>query len=306
MTTPLSRRLSSSAALLFLLLAANGCVIKNVGTTVESTIKGDYFLQYEKFDEGLKSFQQAVAENPGNALTRYYYGRFLLLDGKKKEALNQFKKALELDGNNADYHFWTGLAYSENGNREREAKHYQQALSLNSRHLQSLIYMGHNLLEKKQYGNALDYYTRALAVWPGSPSALYNRALIMKRLDRTPEEQLGWHEYLAFHPSGGLARKAVDNLNVLGEFSFRNHHLGARTITIEKIRFEPFTAKLDAASKDSLTVIGTVITNLPEGTLQVVTYQKNNTKLARKRAVSIKRHLLDKFPQLAAGRVGLS
>lgn len=284
----------------------SGCVVKDVGNTVQHAVKGDYYLQSKKYQKGQASFKQAVRDTPDNALARYYYGRFLLLEGHKKQALKQFGKALQLDPKNADYHFWTGLAYNENGDRKNEAKHYRKALSINGKHLQSLIYMGHNLLEKKQYSKALPYYNRALDIWPGSPSSLYNRALIMKKLGRTPEEKIGWHEYLSLYPSGGLARKATANLNLLGDFSYRNHHLGARTITIEKIWFKPFSAKLDNASKDSLTVVGTIINNLPQGSLQVVTYQKNNKELAKKKAISIKRYLVDRFPQVTAKRISIS
>ena len=48
----------------------------------------------------------------------------------------------------------------------------------------------HPVSEKKKYDEALNLYSRALKIWPGSPSALYNRALILKKLGRTPEELL--------------------------------------------------------------------------------------------------------------------
>ena len=66
----------------------------------------------------------------------------------------------------------------------------------------------------------------------------------MKRLGRTPEEKLAWHEYLSIYPSGAMARRATANLNYLSDFAYRNHKLGPRTITTEKIYFEPFSPKL--------------------------------------------------------------
>ena len=291
--------------LLFLILL-NGCVVKNVGTTVEHTFKGDYYLSNEKFEQGRESFAREVEENPESALAHYYYGRFLLQDNDFELALKHLKKARDLDPRKPDYHFWTGVAYGGINDVKNEEASYSKALILDENHLQSLIYLGHIHLQRKQYEKALDLYSQALDIWPNSPAALYNRALILHLLGRTPEERRGWLEYISRYPSGKMARQATDYLNMLDDFTFRNHRLGSRIVTIEKIWFEPFSSTLDSSSYESLNVIGANFETLGIGTLQIVVYQKNNKGLARKKAHIIKRYLIDEFSDIEPNDIGIS
>lgn len=295
-----------SLAFLFIAFNLGGCVVKDIGTTVEHTFKGDYYLSAEEYEKGRESFALEVAQNPDSALAHYYYGRFLLQDDEAALALAQLRRACTLDPDNPEYQFWAGLAYGGVGDQKNEEASYRRALELDSNHLQALIYLGHVELGKKRYEEALDLYARALDIWPASPSALYNRALILQRLGRSPEERRGWLSYLAYHPSGAQARQAVDYLNLLEDFTYRNHRLGARTVTTEKIWFEPFSARLDESSYASLDLIGQIYANLNRGKLQIVVYQKNNEKLARSKALNIKSYLTEEFSQLDPAGIGVS
>lgn len=291
---------------LYLAVLLSGCVIKDVGLTVEHSIKGDYYLSSEKFEQGRDSFALEVQQNPDSAMAHYYYGRFLLQDSDYKLALEHLKKAAKLDSDNPDYHFWTGAAYGTQKMIKEEEASYRLALEWDSNHLQSLVYLGHVELRKKRYEEALDLYGRALDIWPASPSSLYNRALILQRLGRTPEERVAWLDYLYQYPSGSKARRATEYLNRAGDFNFRNHYLGATAVTVEKIRFVPFTAELAEASHESLNLIGEVFQDMEKGTLQIVTYQLKNKQLAKERAIAIKQFLHAKFPMLTAKQIGVS
>ena len=283
-----------------------GCVLKNVGTAVEQTVKGDYFLQSEQFKRGRESFRLEVQENPESALANYYYGRFLLQEEEDALALKHLQKARDLSPEKADYHFWAGVAFGANSNIGEEEKNYRAAIRIDEDHLQSLIYLGHNQLSQKRYEEALQHYQRALGIWPSSPSALYNRALILTILDRTPEERVAWLDYLDHYPSGSKAQRASDYLNRAGDFNFRNHALGPHIVTTEKIRFVPFTADLANASHDSLLLIREVFQDLQSGTLQIVVYQKNNKELAKQRALAIKQFLLNEFSMINTEQIGVS
>ena len=103
-----------------------------------------------------------------------------------------------------------------------------------------------------------------------------------------------------------MARRATIHLNSLKDFSYRNHRLGARIVTIEKIWFKPFSSALDDSSKESLRVIGAITSNSLKGNLQIVTFQKQNKRLARNKAVSIKKFLLQEFSTLRPDRIGIS
>lgn len=187
-----------------------------------------------------------------------------------------------------------------------EEKSYSKALSIDAEHLQSLIYLGHRRLAKKKYKEALELYNRALDITSDNPSALYNRALTLHKLRKTTEETAAWIEYLSLYPSGGMAIRATDFLNAAGNYSFRNHTLGVRTVTTEKIRFISSGSELAESSYESLLVIGKVYTRMGQGTLQVVTYQKNNKELAHKRAIAIKKYLITNVPSISSKQIGIS
>ncbi len=54
----------------------NGCVVKDIGTTVEHSFKGDYYLSTEKYEQGRQSFAQEVADNPDSAWPTIITGDF--------------------------------------------------------------------------------------------------------------------------------------------------------------------------------------------------------------------------------------
>lgn len=280
-----------------------GCA---VGQAIKQNVQGSHYLQTKNYSQGESTFRQAVAEHPDNPQANYYLGRFLLAANNPKEALPYLQKAVTLEPKDTDYLFWRGVAQGELGKRKQERASYKSVLKLNKKHLQALIYLGHNQLKEKQYEAALATYQKVIEIWPYSPSALYNRALIARILKRTPEEKVGWLTYLSAYPSGALAINAADHLNQLGDFSYRNQYLGARTVTLTKIWFEPFSDKLAPGAFASLDIVGATVSNMGKGTLQVVVYLKNNKKLAHARAVTIKKYLQSTFPKLKRNRVKIS
>lgn len=272
--------------------------VEDAGRFVKYNVQGEHYLSSKNYKHGYEIFKEAVQLTPEDAQAHYFLGRFQLALDKTKSSLTSMKKAVALDSDNADYRFWLGVAHGENGHLKSERKSYKKALSLKKDHLQALIYLGHNQLKAKQYKTALQTYQKVLKIWPQSPSSLYNRALILKILKRTPEEKRAWLVYLDLYPAGSLARRATTHLNHLSDFSYRNHSLAVRTVTLGKIRFEPFKDKLSKSSYLSLDVVGATVSNMPKGTLQVIAYQKNNKELARKKAITVKKYLKKHFEDL--------
>lgn len=293
-------------SLVLMTLVSSGCGIKNMGQAVKYSITGEHFLTTEQYGKGISRFKQEVINSPESALANFYYGRFLLGEKQYKKSLPYLKKARDLSPKKVDFHFWVGVAYGTIGHRKSEKTAYEKALSLDKKHLQSLIYLGNNQLQFKRYKTSLKLYKRALEIWPASPTALYNRALILSKLGRKPEALEGWLEYLSYYPSGAMARYAVDHLNDLGDYTFRNYTLLSRTVTVEKILFIPFTEEIDRGSQKSLEFIGVVASNMHKGRLQIVVYQLKNKELAKKKAIAIKKFLTKKYPTLKKADIGIS
>ena len=276
------------------------------GCGTKQMIMGDFYLTGKKYKDGIRFFQSEVQENPNNSRSNFYLGRYYIAEKQPKDGLIYLKRAAELEPLNAYYQFWLGVAYSENKQTEMEWKSYEKALSLNPNHLKSRIYLAHNQFERKQYNEALANYSIVVRKWPDEPASLYNRALTLKYLDRTKEEQVAWKEYLDFYPAGPLTRTAVGHLNSLGDFSYRNHVVGLRTINLRKIQFEPFSATLTAEAKQTLYFLGAVLSVAKDVSIHAVVYQKNNPKLAEQKAKNIKKYLIDRYPQIETSRIKIS
>ena len=287
-----------------------GCAVTDMATEQFVSIKnftvGEYYLDNHKYRQGIENFKKETAENPNDPKAFYYLGRCYLAENQVQHALAALKKAVQLDPGHADSRFWLGVAYAAAGNPKAERVNYQDALRIDPDHVPSLVYMGHNRFEAKDYPKALDYYERALALAPDQPEALFNCGLIYRHYDRTPEEIHAWRLYLANYPQGANSRQAAEFLNSHGLFDYRNHLIGIRTITLGKIRFEPFTAKIDKTSRSTLDFLGEVFQKQTRFELHVLVYQKNNKDLAKARAKSIKHYLTENNRNIGARRIKIS
>lgn len=292
-------RLRCPAVLLFLTILVTGCGMKQL-------VMGEFYLSNTRYKNGIRFFQNELGKNPHDPGANYYLGRCYLADNQPQNALKYLQKAAEMNPAKADYLFWLGVAYSETRQTEMEWKSYEKALSLNPNHLESRIYLAHTQMERGRYLDAVENYALVLKKWPDEPASLYNRALALKYLERTSEEEAAWKEYLDFYPSGPMARTAVAHLNSLGNFAYRNHIIGRRTITLRKIQFEPLSAKLTSEAKEGLGFLGEILTAAVDVSIHVVVYQKNNKKLAEQKAKNIKKYLIEQYPKIASSRIKVS
>lgn len=287
-----------------------GCAVKDMVdrqvTRVGDFALGEYFLEQGRYDQGLAAFQRAARERPEDPAVNYYLGRFHLAKDQHREALNRLRKSVAQAPEQADYWFWTGVAHAAVGNTKSERQCYEQALELDPDHVQALAYLGHNQLDRGQYQKALAAYRRGLEKAPLHPQMLYNRALILRKLDRTPEEIEAWKIYLNHYSSGPFARNAARYLNEKGDFSYRNTTITRQRMTLKRMAFVPLTATLETASRKTLDDIGDRMSADRNAILQVVAYQKNNPVLAKDRANSIKNYLVKNRSGIPSHRIRTS
>lgn len=278
------------------LLMLTGCGVKQM-------LKGEYYLSQRKYKDGILAFKNEVNTIPDDSRTHYYLGRLYLADGQAAAGLTHLKKAVNLDATDPDHHFWLGVAYAAVRQKAQERKCYLQALTVDPNHLQSRIYLAHSQLEGGEHEQALANYQRVLKRWPDEPASLYNRALALQKLGRKHEERGAWKEYLDFYSAGPMSRRAVAHLNRLGDFSYRNHLIGPRTLTLRRIAFKPTTADLTAEDKDTLRFLGAALVNAERLSVHIVAFSDGDKSLAEKRAKAAKKYLLEQFPQIAFSRI---
>ncbi|MCG6916722.1 MAG: tetratricopeptide repeat protein [Deltaproteobacteria bacterium] len=268
------------------------------------SLKGERLLKNEQYQDGVATFKNILQEEPQNPQAHYYLGRFYLALERPEEALPHLKQAVQGDPEQGDYHFWLGVAYWAMRDFKLERKSYLQALAKDPKHVPARLYLAHTFLDSGDWQEALDNYDLVLRQAPYNPEALYNRGLALIELKRPKEEAKAWKRYLQYYPEGKWALRAVEHLNGLGDFSYRNFTIGYRRVTLEPITFRAGTATLLSQGKPSLQVLGTILSINHKIWLEIACYKSGYSALAAARAEAVRDYLLQEFPQIEPPRLG--
>lgn len=269
-------------------------------------VKGQYYLGMEKYDQGQKDFEQAVVEKPNDAMSHYYLGRMLLAQDKPEAALTHLKKAVALEPKDDDYQFWLGINYWSVMDYKNERKAYKRAIQLNPEKTYAHLYLGHNYLDKREWKNAYDQYQIVLRKDEYDPEALFNTTTALHGMKRYKREHKALLTYLKYYPDGHLAIKAVASLNMLNDYSWRNFYIGKRQVSLVSVAFEKGTAKLKTDTTASLKLLGAMLKNSPDLSVDIVVYVKGNKSLAKARAVAVKKYILNYVPNVERKQLPIS
>ena len=270
---------------------------------LSTRIQGEYYLNQEKYDEGIKKFDEKLKNDSFDASANYYMARYLLALNRPKGAYPYIKEAVALDFKNADYHFWLGVCYHGLKKYQEERKSYLKAIEFNNRHVTAYLYLGHIYLENGQWIKALDAYNTVLEIETDQPQAMYNRGLALNKLHRFADEIAAWKYYLEVYPEGGWAIQAVDHLNARGNFDYRNYFIGYRRVPLKKLKFEGTTSILTNMTKSSMDIIGSILSINKKIDLKIVGHKNGNKSLAKKRATNIKEYLVTNYPEIDSSRL---
>ncbi|WP_031479613.1 tetratricopeptide repeat protein [Maridesulfovibrio frigidus] len=274
--------------------------------TACAQITGPYYLGQEKYDEGIEALGQQLKENPQDASSAYYVGRYYLALEKPTQAIPYLKRASEIEPQNADYHFWVGVALWAVKDYSHEQESYGKALALDPKHISANLYLGHSYLESKKWREALAQYDIVLKLDKYNPEALYNRADSLRRLGRSAEEIEAWKKFLKYYPDGSLAMSAASNMNLHGDFTYRNFILGKRNVTLKTMKFKPESTLIDVSSKKSLHVIAAMMEANEKLNIHIVSYKKGDVTLAKSRAKAVRDYILGGHPGFSSTRMPLS
>ncbi|WP_147820663.1 tetratricopeptide repeat protein [Salidesulfovibrio onnuriiensis] len=286
----------SGIVVLLLLMVAGGC----------AEVMGPYYLQQREYGRGIETYSQTVKENPGDSSAWYYLGRLYLGDDKPKEAQVALVRAVELKPDDADYLFWLGVSKWAQQDFDGEREAYKRALSYDDDHVQAMLYLGHNHLDRGEWAEAKALYDRVLKWDRYNPEALYNRAVALGRLGDREGEVSQLKQFLEYYPDGSLALYATVRLNQHGDFTYRNFIIGSRNLTLMPSAFREGTAEQVFETKPSLAVLGAMMEENDKLSIHIVSYCKGDKELARKRAQAVRGYILSGHPHFDPARLPLS
>ncbi|ACS79297.1 tetratricopeptide repeat protein [Maridesulfovibrio salexigens] len=267
---------------------------------------GPYYLNHGEFEDGIRVLSEELSEDPEDSTAAYYLGRYYLALDEPEQASTLLQKAARLDPDNSEYRFWVGVAYWALDDFKEEQSSYRQALSIDEDNISANLYLAHSYLDEGKFVEALGLYDKVLVMDKYNPQALYNRADILTRQGLHEQARKEWKKFLEYYPDGSLAVYGTEQLNHLGDFSYRNFILGKRNVTLRAIRFKSGTVKSDLESSLSLRVLAAIMKADKENAFHIVAYCKGNSELAKARAKHIRNHILNAHPGIDAGRLPLS
>ena len=276
------------------------------GCSVSTQIQGSYYLDQEKYSQGVEVFREKLKQHSYDPAANYYMGRYLLALNQPQNAYPYLKEAVALDFRNADYHFWLGVCYHGLNNMKKERESYHRAIRYDSRHIEAHLYLGHSYLEHDQWEKALGAYDRVLGLQGDYAQALYNRALALNQMNRIADEISAWKRYLYYYSEGQWALQAVDHLNARGNFDYRIFLFGDHDVILEKIRFAPASASLLENSRPWLDLVGSIMNHNKKIHVKIVGYVAGHKTLAKRRAESVKIYIIQKYPKVDSERLKTS
>ena len=147
---------------------------------------GNALIAQKKRDEGLKSYQQALAIKPEFVNCLNKIGDVYRQDGEDDIAFSYFARAAAI---RPDAHAYAhmGFILQDKAQYKAAAEHYERALVLDPESSQILNNLGLVNDALGKYEDAIAYYKRALAIKPNNVEILSNFALTFKNLGRLDE-----------------------------------------------------------------------------------------------------------------------
>jgi len=267
---------------------------------------GVTLFEQENYEKAIIVFKEQLKAKPDNPEANYYLGRCLLATNRADIAMNYLSKADDLGTNIPEYKFWLGVGYWANMEFDKERQSYIDVLKISPNHLQANLYLGHSYMDKNMWMAALDQYNVVLAINPDVPEAIYNTALIYKKINNKEAEIKAWLSYLSRYQYGKTSYYGVERLNILGDFTYREILIGNKKIVMPAIRFDQNGTMDVNDGRKALQIIGETLVKENTLYLHVVAFVNNSSDEAKSRAMAIKNSILKNNPKIDQSRIKTS
>ena len=242
--------------------------------------------------ERSRTNRTALAENYETAREYYLTGRKLLADHQVHYALQLFGKAVKLAPKNAEFNHWEAVANWAVGNSDLERQSYIKNIETNPHYLPSLLNLGHNYLENGNYNAALRQYHRVLQSSSNAPEALFNSALAYIKLNNSFLARESFEQYLETFRTGKWAHRALAHLHELDDYSFRSYRIGINNIIVN---VDNLLQVRSTYHNKEVEILAQAFNRTNEQELHIVVYNKDLKNEAKKTAISLRNHLLEKL-----------
>ncbi|EGJ50393.1 tetratricopeptide repeat protein [Desulfocurvibacter africanus] len=279
-----------------LLLPALGC----------SRMERAYYLETGRYAQGIVALSKEYAQDPWNPELNYYLGRFHLALGSGEKATGYLKRATILATEDAEYHYWLGVAYHAVGESSAEERALERSLAIDPEHVPARLALANIFLDQGKAAKALTHYDLALAVEHGNLDVLWGRAQALGKLGRRTERLEVLHDYLSAGADAPMAAQAVEELNLVGDYSWRIHTVGRYRLALPAVDFAPGTDSATVRGQEALASVAKALRDDPQLNIHVVAFVAGDQELARRRAQAVAAALREETSLIDRARLSLS
>jgi Tfp pilus assembly protein PilF len=128
-------------------------------------------------------------------------GSQLLAAGKTGEAIAKFNEAVSQDPKNAVAYFYRAAASEKAGDNDRTLDDYKKAIELKPDFVLAHSRIGIILAKKHEYDNAIEYFKRAVELGDRDPSTHYNYGVCLLNAEKGGEAGAVFEKVLALDPN---------------------------------------------------------------------------------------------------------
>ncbi len=155
-------------------------------------------------------YEQALRTAPGSSRVWANLGMFYYKDGEPLKAEAHLRQALELDENNADALEHLAVMKMDRNELSSAYELLNRALNIHGKDVPPslLNHLGELSLKMNDYLRAEYYFSQAQRNQPRNPVYLWNLAITYEHLDRCPQSEHYWTEYLQ-HETDGREQQVV-------------------------------------------------------------------------------------------------
>lgn len=160
--------------------------------------------------EAVRQLQQFDQALPGKYYIHFYLGQMHMNQGEYENAITLLNKALDQEAcaeDLASIHTYIGLCCKEMGQFAEALRHLNNADGLDPERTDTLNLLGFCHFKLKHYEDAIGYFSRVIALNPGSAIDHANIAVNYRALGDTAKAIEYYHLALAIDPSIEFARE---------------------------------------------------------------------------------------------------
>ena len=143
-------------------------------TINESQIKAQRYVSQGKFDMAKDEIEQAIADNPNDALNYYALGVIHYNLKQYGKAQKNLKQAVFIERDNSDAWFLIGRIYYEKYDFDQATKYFEKAIAIDPAMIKARFGLGAILFERGLIDDASQQYARIVEADPMNANAHYN------------------------------------------------------------------------------------------------------------------------------------